>query len=148
MLASLHQLVATQDAAFFVAFPRARDALAAAADARDALAAGPVRVRLGVHTGEPLLTEHGYVGIDVHRAARIAAVGHGGQILLSQATRDLVGGDGLRDLGVHRLKDLTAPERIYQLGEQEFPPLKTLSRGNLPIASAPLIGRERELAEL
>src|SRR5436309_3402611 len=98
--------VDTQGDAFFVAFPRAKDALSAAAAARDALVVGPVRVRMGLHTGEPLLTPQGYVGIDVHRAARIAAVGHGGQILLSQSTRDLVGGDGLRDLGVHRLKDL------------------------------------------
>ena len=103
---------------------------------------------MGLHTGEPLLTEHGYVGIDVHRAARIAAAGHGGQILVSQSTRDLVGADGLRDLGQHRLKDLTAAERIYQLGDGEFPPLKSLNRTNLPVASTALIGRERELAEL
>jgi predicted ATPase/class 3 adenylate cyclase len=140
--------VDTQGDAFFVAFARARDALTAAADARDALASGQVRVRMGLHTGEPLLTPQGYVGIDVHRAARIAAVGHGGQILVSQSTCDLVGGDGLRDLGQHRLKDLTAPERIFQLGDEEFPPLKSLSRGNLPVAASPLIGRERELAEL
>ena len=103
---------------------------------------------MGLHTGEPLLTEQGYVGIDVHRAARIAAAGHGGQILVSQSTRDLVGPDGLRDLGRHRLKDLTAAERVYQLGDGEFPPLKSLNRTNLPIASTALIGRERELAEL
>ena len=83
--------VDTQGDAFFVAFGRARDAFAAAVEARDALNRGPVRVRMGLHTGEPLLTEHGYVGIDVHRAARIAAAGHGGQILVSQSTRDLVG---------------------------------------------------------
>ena len=104
--------VDTQGDAFFVAFTRARDALAAAGDAQEALAEGPIRVRMGVHTGEPLVTGEGYVGIDVHRAARIAAVGHGGQVLVSQATRDLAGTDGLRDLGDHRLKDLTAPERI------------------------------------
>src|SRR5437016_8048789 len=80
--------VDTQGDAFFVAFARAGNALAAAADAQDALN-GPIRVRIGLHTGEPLLTEEGYVGIDVHRAARIAAVGHGGQVLISQATRDL-----------------------------------------------------------
>ncbi|HEU5279356.1 MAG TPA: adenylate/guanylate cyclase domain-containing protein [Gaiellaceae bacterium] len=140
--------VDTQGDAFFGAFPRAKDALAAAADVREALATGPVRVRMGLHTGEPLLTSQGYVGIDVHRAARIAAVGHGGQILVSQSTRDLVGGDGLRDLGVHRLKDLTAPERIYQLGDYDFPPLKSLSRSNLPVAATPLIGRLSELSEL
>src|SRR5947208_3388416 len=100
--------VDTQGDAFFVAFARASDALAAAREATDALD-GPIRVRMGVHTGEPLLTEEGYVGIDVHRAARIAAVGYGGQVLVSQSTRDLVGADELRDLGEHRLKDLTAP---------------------------------------
>src|SRR5438552_15834286 len=140
--------VDTQGEAVFVAFSRAKDALAAAREAQAALDEGRVRVRIGVHTGEPLLTEEGYVGIDVHRAARIAAVGHGGQILVSQSTRDLVGEDRLRDLGKHRLKDLTAPERIFQLGDATFPPLKTLDRTNLPIAATPLVGRERELAEL
>jgi class 3 adenylate cyclase len=140
--------VDTQGDAFFVAFPRAKDALSAAADARNALSPGRVRVRMGLHTGEPLLTPQGYVGIDVHRAARIAAVGHGGQILVSQSTRDLVGGDGLRDLGIHRLKDLTAPERIYQLGGDEFPPLRSLRRGDLPVAATPLMGRAQELSEL
>jgi predicted ATPase/class 3 adenylate cyclase/Flp pilus assembly protein TadD len=140
--------VDTQGDAFFIAFGRANDALAAAGDAQEALSSGRLGVRMGLHTGEPLLTEEGYVGIDVHRAARIAAAGHGGQILISQSTRDLVGGDRLRDLGKHRLKDLTAPERIYQLGDATFPPLKTLDRTNLPTAATPLVGRERELAEL
>src|ERR671937_619076 len=107
--------VDTQGDAFFVAFARASDALAAAREAQAALN-GPVRVRIGVHTGEPLLTDEGYVGLDVHRAARIAAAGHGGQILVSQSARELAGGDDLLDLGEHRLKDLIAPERIYQLG--------------------------------
>src|SRR5438093_8081925 len=132
--------VDTQGDAFFVAFVRASDALAAAADAQSGLD-GPVRVRMGLHTGEPLLTEEGYVGIDVHRAARIAAVGHGGQVLVSQSTRDLVGADRLRDLGEHRLKDLTAPERIYQLGDGEFPPLKSLNQSNLPVQPTPFVGR-------
>jgi predicted ATPase/class 3 adenylate cyclase len=140
--------VDTQGDAFFVAFGRANDALAAAGDAQEALSSGRLGVRMGLHTGEPLLTEEGYVGIDVHRAARIAAAGHGGQILISQSTRDLVGEEHVRDLGKHRLKDLTAPERIYQLGDATFPPLKTLDRTNLPIAATPLVGRERELAEL
>jgi predicted ATPase/class 3 adenylate cyclase len=140
--------VDTQGDAFFVAFAKASAALAAASDARDALAPGPVRVRIGLHTGEPLLTDEGYVGIDVHRAARIAAAGHGGQILVSQSTRDLAGADRLRDLGEHRLKDLTAPERIYQFGDGDFPPLKTLNATNLPVAANPLVGRERELAAL
>src|SRR6059058_3248306 len=91
--------VDTQGDAFFVAFPGAQDALAASREAQTALADGRVRVRIGVHTGEPLVTPEGYVGIDVHRAARIAAVGHGGQILVSQSTRELAGTDDLRDLG-------------------------------------------------
>src|SRR5213080_666401 len=136
--------VDTQGDAFFVAFAKASDALAAAAEGCDALG-GPIRVRMGLHTGEPLVTAEGYVGIDVHRAARIAAAGHGGQILVSQSTRDLAGADSLRDLGEHRLKDLTAPERIYQLGEQDFPPLKSLNQTNLPTQPTALIGREREL---
>jgi len=140
--------VDTQGDAFFVAFSRASDALAAAVDGRAALEPGPIRVRMGLHTGEPLVTDEGYVGIDVHRAARIAAVGYGGQILVSQSTRDLAAADALRDLGDHRLKDLTAPERIYQLGEGDFPPLKSLNTTNLPVASNPLVGRKTELAEL
>jgi class 3 adenylate cyclase len=140
--------VATQGDAFFVAFAKASDALAAAAAARDALGDGPIRVRMGLHTGEPTVTDEDYVGIDVHRAARIAAAGHGGQILLSQATRDLVRADRLRDLGVHRLKDLAAPEHLYQLGEDEFPPLRTVDQTNLPAQPTPFVGRERELAEV
>ena len=140
--------VDTQGDAFFVAFAKASDALAAAADARDALAGGPIRVRMGVHTGEPTMTEEGYVGLDIHRAARIAAAGHGGQILISQATRDLAGADRLRDLGFHRLKDLTAPERLYQLGEDDFPPLKSIDQTNLPVQPTPFVGRDRELDEV
>jgi hypothetical protein len=104
-----------------------------------------VRVRMGLHTGEPTLTTSGYVGLDVHRAARLCAVGHGGQTLLSQTTRALVEYDlpapvSLRDLGEHRLKDLQRPERIYQLVipdlPADFPPLTTLDRRsphNLPV---------------
>ena len=103
--------VDTQGDAFFYAFTRAGDAVEAASAGQESLAQGPLRVRIGVHTGEPLVTAEGYVGIDVHRAARIAAAAHGGQVVLSQTTRDLVDDIGLRDLGVHRLKDLTAPER-------------------------------------
>ena len=103
---------------------------------------------MGVHTGKPLVTEEGYVGIDVHRAARIAAVGHGGQVLVSQSTRELAGSDGLRDLGEHRLKDLTAAERIYQLGDGGFPPLKSLNQSNLPVQPTPFVGREKELGEV
>jgi class 3 adenylate cyclase len=108
--------------AVFAAFGQARDAVAAAADAQAALAGGPVRVRMGLHTGTPLVTVEGYVGIDVHRAARIAAAGHGGQVLLSQRTRNLVDVDTL-DLGEYRLKGLLGPERIYQLGHDAFAPL-------------------------
>jgi predicted ATPase len=136
--------VDTQGDAFFVAFARASDALAAAREAQAALD-GPLRVRMGMHTGEPIVTSEGYVGIDVHRAARIAAVGHGGQVLVSQSTRELVDADSLRDLGEHRLKDLTAPERIYQLGDGDFPPLRSLNTTNLPVASSALVGREQEL---
>jgi predicted ATPase/class 3 adenylate cyclase len=140
--------VGTEGDAFFVAFAKASDAVAAAAAAREALADGPIRVRMGLHTGEPMVTEEGYVGIDVHRAARIAAAGHGGQILVSQATRDLAGADRLRDLGVHRLKDLAAPERLYQLEDDEFPPLRSVDQTNLPVQPTPFVGRERELAEV
>jgi predicted ATPase len=140
--------VGTEGDAFFVAFAKASDALAAAAAGREALADGPIRVRMGLHTGEPTVTEEGYVGIDVHRAARIAAAGHGGQILVSQATRDLAGADRLRDLGVHRLKDLAAPERLYQLDDDDFPPLKSVDQTNLPVQPTPFVGRERELGEV
>ena len=138
--------VDTQGDAFFVAFPRASDALAAAAAAQAALT-GPVRVRIGIHTGEPLVTSEGYVGLDVHRAARIAAAAHGGQTLVSRSTRDLAP-DQLRDLGEHRLKDLHAPEQIFQLGPGDFPPLRSLDATNLPVTTTRLVGRTRELAEL
>jgi predicted ATPase/class 3 adenylate cyclase len=140
--------VDTQGDAFFVAFPTAPGALEAAAQALEGLARGPIRVRIGIHTGTPHVAEEGYVGADVHRAARIAAAGHGGQVLISASTASLLGTDGLRDLGEHRLKDLFAPERIYQLGDEEFPPLATLHQTNLPIPATPFLGRERELAEL
>ena len=140
--------VDTQGDAFFVAFQHATDGLKAAAEALDSLAAGPIKIRMGVHSGAPLLTEEGYVGVDVHRAARIAAAGHGGQVLVSATTASLVGGDGLslNDLGEHRLKDLAAPERLYQLGDGTFPPLKTLSVSNLPVPGTPFLGRAEELA--
>ena len=86
--------------------------------------------------------------MDVHRAARIAACGHGGQVLVSASTASLLDRDGLRDLGEHRLKDLSAPERIYQLGDDDFPPLASLHQTNLPIPSTPFLGRERELREV
>src|SRR5258707_1310343 len=140
--------VDTQGDAFFVAFPTAPGALAAAAAALDGLVTGPIRVRMGIHTGTPHVDEEGYVGVDVHRAARIAAAGHGGQVLISASTAALLGTDGLRDLGEHRLKDLSAPERIYQRGDEDFPPLKSLYRTNLPIPATPFLGRSHELAEV
>jgi predicted ATPase/class 3 adenylate cyclase len=151
--------VDTQGDAFFVAFARARDAVAAAADAQRALGEGPVRIRIGIHTGEPIVTDEGYAGMDVHRAARIAAAGHGGQVLVSRTARDLVEDDlpeelALLDLGEHRLKDLSRPQQIFQLVaaglHRQFPALATLDNRptNLPPQATPLIGRERELAEI
>jgi predicted ATPase len=140
--------VDTQGDALFVAFPTAPGALRAAAEAVSALTAGPVRVRMGIHTGTPHVAEEGYVGMDVHRAARIAACGHGGQVLISAPTAALVDTAALRDLGEHRLKDLSAPERIFQLGVEEFPPLRSLYGTNLPVPATPFLGRTRELADV
>jgi predicted ATPase len=137
----------TQGDAFFFAFPTAPGALAAAEAMTGALAVGPIQVRVGLHTGTALVTEEGYVGEDVHRAARIAAAGHGGQVLVSSTTAQLVD-DELRDLGEHRLKDLSTPERIYQLGHRTFPSVNSLYRTNLPVPASPFLGRERELAEV
>ncbi len=139
--------VDTQGDAFFFAFGDAPAAFTAAAELTEALSSGPVQVRIGLHTGTPLVSDEGYVGVDVHRAARIAASGHGGQVLVSESTASLVDGD-LRDLGEHRFKDLLAAERVYQLGNHHFPPIVSLRRTNLPIAAWPLVGRQRELAEI
>jgi class 3 adenylate cyclase len=131
--------VDTQGDAFFYSFPRARDAVAGAVAAQRALAAhawpggAQVRVRMGLHTGEPAVGEEGYLGLDVVRAARICSAGHGGQVLLSETTRALVGnelpeGVAVVDLGRQELKDVQH-ERIYQLalddGPKSFPPLKS-----------------------
>ena len=140
--------VGTEGDSFFIAFPTAPGALAAASAITAGLASGPISVRIGMHTGTPLVTDEGYVGPDVHRAARIAASGHGGQMLVSSATAALVGHDGLRDLGEHRFKDLLAPERVYQLGEEDFPALKSLYHTNLPVPATPFVGRRRELQEV
>jgi class 3 adenylate cyclase len=139
--------VDTQGDAFFLAFPTAASALAAAAETTDALGHSPLSLRMGLHTGTPLVTAEGYVGVDVHRAARIAAVAHGGQVLLSTSTANLVDVE-LTDLGEHRLKDLMAPERLYQLGASEFPPLRSLYQTNLPVPTTPFLGRKRELNEI
>jgi predicted ATPase/class 3 adenylate cyclase len=157
--------VDTQGDAFFVAFSRATQAVCAAVEAQRGLAehawpgGAEVRVRMGIHTGEPSNAEEGYVGMDVHRAARIAHVGHGGQVLLSETTAalvrdDLPDGVSLCDLGRHLLKDIHRPERIFQItapGLQEnFPALNSLdhSLDKLPLPLTRLIGRVRELEAL
>jgi predicted ATPase/class 3 adenylate cyclase len=155
--------VDTQGDAFFVVFRRAANAVQAAALAQRAIAAHSwpggvsLRVRMGLHTGEPTLSAGMYVGLDVHRAARLCAAAHGGQVLISHSTRELVRaelppGFSLRDLGEHRLKDLQTPEHIFQLVvpdlAADFPALRTLTArpNNLPAQATPLVGRERELA--
>ena len=139
--------VDTQGDAFFYVFADARAAVAAAAAANAGLEPGLIRIRMGLHTGEGLLTGEGYVGEDVHLGARIAAAGHGGQVLVSAATRALLDG-GVTDLGEHRLKDFAGPVAIFQLGEASFPPLKTISNTNLPRPASTFVGRERETAEV
>jgi predicted ATPase/class 3 adenylate cyclase len=140
--------VDTQGDAFFFAFTTASGALAAASSFTETLAAnGPIRVRAGIHTGTPLVGEEGYIGHDVHRAARIAAAGHGGQVLVSASTAALLDTE-LTDLGKHRFKDLRAPERVFQLGDAKFPSLKSLYRTNLPIPATAFLGRQREIAEV
>jgi predicted ATPase/DNA-binding SARP family transcriptional activator len=131
--------------AFLVSFPTAPAAVQAAEAATNSLGSGPIRVRIGIHTGAPLVTGEGYVGVDVHRVARVAAAGHGGQVIVSEATARLIEAPSLSDLGDHRLKDLTAPTRLYQLGDEQFPPLNTLHQTNLPVQPTPLVGRESEL---
>ena len=145
----------TQGDSFFVAFRRAKDAVAAAIASQRRLSehawpdGAELRVRMGIHTGEPAMGGERYVGLGVHRAARICAAGHGGQVLVSQTARELLRDDpipdvSLRDLGEHQLKDLDDPERLYQLVapglQEDFPALKTA-------ASTPFEGREGELAE-
>jgi predicted ATPase len=139
--------VDTQGDAFFVVFPNAPGAVQAAKEAQEALARGRVRVRMGLHTGTPRATEEGYVGRDVHKGARIAAAGHGGQVLLSTDTRQLVD-EAVTDLGEHRLKDFDDPVPIFQLGQSRFPPLKTISNTNLPRPASSFVGRVREVADV
>ena len=159
--------VDTQGDAFFAVFSSPGECVAAAVEMQRAIeghawpAAEHVRVRMGIHTGAAAKTETGLVGLDIHRAARLAAVAFGGQILVSEATAVLVRdtlppGAVLRDLGLHRLKDLGRPERIYQLDAAGlpagFPPLRTLGHpalpNNLPVQPATFIGRDTELAEV
>ena len=137
--------VDTQGDAFFIAFPTAGGAAAAARDARDGLDAGAVRVRMGLHTGVPTPTGEGYVGLDVHRGARIAALAHGDQILVSPTTAALLDSEPLRDLGQHRLKDFEGAVRLCQLDDREFPPLRTPGSVELPTPATPFLGREQEL---
>ena len=159
--------VDTQGDGLFAVFPSPSACVAAAIDMQEALEthAWPggehVRVRMGIHTGEASQTANGLIGLDVHRAARVAAIGYGGQILLSETAATLVrdslpAGTALEDLGVHQLKDLGRPERIFQLQvpdlQAEFPPLRSLGnpalRNNLPAQLSTFIGRARELSEV
>ena len=155
--------VSTDGDSFFVAFGRALDAARAALDMQSALAGHAwadgerIRVRIGMHTCEATVTGSNYVGMGVHRAARISATGHGEQVVLSQTTRDLIedeAGIACRDLGVHPLKDFAQPQRLYQLVDarlpQAFPPLRTSLHRPTNLASPPtaLVGRETELAAL
>jgi predicted ATPase/class 3 adenylate cyclase len=137
--------VDTQGDAFFVAFPTAAGAAAAAEAGHATLASGPINVRMGLHTGTPTLTAEGYVGVDVHRAARIAALAHGGQTVLSEATAALLDGVSLAGVGRHRIKDFDAPVQLLQLGRVPFPPLRTSGAVDLPTPATPFLGREREL---
>jgi predicted ATPase/class 3 adenylate cyclase len=155
--------VGTEGDSFFVVFGTPMAALAAAADGQRALARtdwpaeAPIRVRMGIHTGEGLLVDGSYVGPDVNRAARIAAAGHGGQVLVSETTSAIVGdppaGAHLRSLGRHRLKDLR-PEQLAQLDVEglptDFPPIRSLDArpNNLPTQLTTFVGREREVAEV
>jgi len=139
--------VDTQGDAFFVAFPTAAGASASARVGQRALASGPIAVRMGLHTGTPTVAAEGYVGIDVHRGARVAALAHGGQVIVSASTAALLEDEPLRDLGPHRLKDFDAPARLFQLGVAEFPPLRTPGAVDLPTPATHFLGRERELFE-
>jgi predicted ATPase/class 3 adenylate cyclase len=137
----------TQGDAFFCSFPTAEGAVEAARESQEALLRGPIRVRMGIHTGTPHLGEEGYVGEDVHKGARIAAAAHGGQVVLSQETREQVETE-VTDLGEHRLKDFNEPVWIYQVGTERFPPLKTISNTNLPRPASSFVGRDREVTEV
>lgn len=154
----------TEGDSFFVAFATAPAAVAAAAEAQRRLAAyhwpqgEQVRVRIGIHTGSPTVHDGGYVGMDVHRAARIEGAAHGGQVLLSAATAHLVAnalppGAEMADLGMHRLKDLPTPERLFQLVlpglQADFAPLRSLgAASSLPTSATAMIGRDAEMHEL
>jgi class 3 adenylate cyclase len=155
--------ISTEGDSFFVAFETAADAVACCLSAQRALAAhdwpggDAVRVRMGLHSGEVTRHEGSYVGMDVHRAARIAATAHGGQVVLSEPALQRAGplpeGASARDLGFHRLKDIGAPERIYQLAapglREDFPALKSLgTQASLPVSATPLVGRDDDVERL
>jgi predicted ATPase/class 3 adenylate cyclase len=159
--------VDTQGDAFFAVFSSASACVAAAIEMQRAFISHPwpageaVRVRMGIHSGEVSKTAAGLVGLSIHRAARVAAVGHGGQLLVSAAAAALLGDSmpgsaWLRDLGVHRLKDLSRPEQIFQLEADglptAFPPLRSLDnpnlRNNLPAQVSSFVGRDAELSEV
>lgn len=156
------RVVSTEGDSFFAVFTSAPSALQAALDAQQALAGhgwpkqAVVKIRIGMHTGEGTFGGENYAGLDVHRAARIAAAGHGGQVLISATTRSLLEGHlpeevGVKDLGQHRLKDLQAPEQIFQLLHPglgaEFPMLRSLSArpNNLPLQLTSFVGRREEI---
>ena len=159
-------VVDTQGDAFFVAFARANDAVSAAVDVQRTLFSTvfmenvTVRVRMGINTGEPEIAGEGYIGMDVHKAARVMSAAHGGQVLLSRTTRDLIEHDlpvgvSLRNLGAYRLKDIECPNHLYQLVivglPADFPALNTPGSHTIlhafPGQPTPFIGRQRELAE-
>ena len=157
--------VRTEGDSFFVVFTSASDAVHAAVDVQRSLSAHPwpdghrIHVRMGLHTGEGTVTGSDYVGLDVHRAARIADAGHGGQVLLSDVTKSLAEpaltkGVTTRDLGNHTLKDLATPEHLYQLvipdHPADFPALRSEvdTRHNLPVRPTSFVGRRREMEEV
>ena len=158
-------VVSTEGDAFFAVFPAAPDAVAAAVDAQRSIAAtpwpedAPVRVRIGLHAGEAVLGADDYIGVDVHRAARIMSAAHGGQIVASASVRALsergASGDvSFRDLGEHRLRDLPEPEHLYQVVadglSEAFPALRSVDArpNNIPASLTTFVGRRRELAEI
>jgi predicted ATPase/class 3 adenylate cyclase len=142
--------------AFAAAFARAGDAVAAAVDAQSAIgqepwpAETPLLVRMGLHTGEAQERGGDYFGPALNRAARIMSAGHGGQTLVSATTAGLIEDNELVALGEHRLKDLSAPERLFQIGDGSFPALRTLkaARHNLPVERTTLVGRKEEIEEV
>jgi class 3 adenylate cyclase len=148
---------ATGGDAFAAAFARAGDALAAAEQAQASLAKqewpadAPIRVRMALHSGEAEERDGDYFGPTVNRAARLEAVAHGGQVVCSAVSAGLApAGTVMVDLGEHRLRDLSAAQHVFQVGDGEFPPLRSLNvlPGNLPLQHSSFVGRDPDLAEL